>query len=80
MLSGFMIAVIRLYRLVVSPFLGPCCRFHPTCSLYAIDAIRQHGPLRGGWLGLIRICKCHPYHPGGLDPVPGSTAAQEYIA
>jgi len=61
---------IRLYQLVLSPWLGPCCRFHPSCSRYAYDAIDRYGVLRGGWLGCKRIVKCHPFHPGGVDPVP----------
>jgi putative membrane protein insertion efficiency factor len=60
---------IRLYRYVISPLLGPTCRFAPSCSQYAIDAIEQYGLFRGFWLGLLRILRCHPYHPGGYDPV-----------
>lgn len=65
--------LIRLYQLVISPHLGPRCRFHPSCSHYAHEAIEQHGALRGGWLALRRIGRCHPWNPGGLDPVPPST-------
>lgn len=61
---------IRLYRLLLSPLLGPHCRFHPSCSCYAEVAIRRHGVLRGGWLALRRLANCHPWHPGGTDPVP----------
>jgi len=57
--------------------LGPRCRFSPTCSQYAIEAIKIHGMLRGGWLASKRIIKCHPGHPGGFDPVPGSDAERE---
>ncbi|MFC6668893.1 membrane protein insertion efficiency factor YidD [Marinobacterium aestuariivivens] len=64
------IVLIRVYQLVISPLLGPRCRFYPSCSQYGIEAIQTHGPLRGGWLTLKRILKCHPGHPGGLDPVP----------
>ena len=64
------LACIRLYQMLVSPWLGPCCRFHPSCSSYAYAAIARYGVLRGGWLGLKRILKCHPFHPGGVDPVP----------
>lgn len=63
-------AMIRLYQNAISPILPPSCRFRPTCSEYTKRAIRKHGLLRGGWLGLKRILKCHPFHPGGHDPVP----------
>ncbi|MFO1426863.1 MAG: membrane protein insertion efficiency factor YidD [Steroidobacteraceae bacterium] len=63
-------ALIRLYQLVVSPWLGPRCRFHPSCSHYALEALEVHGLLRGGWLAARRLGRCHPWHPGGLDPVP----------
>jgi hypothetical protein len=62
--------LIHAYRLVVSPFLGPACRFSPTCSQYALEAIDRHGSLRGIALGARRIGRCHPFHPGGIDPVP----------
>ena len=66
-----LIGGIRLYQMLVSPFLPPnTCRFFPTCSTYAVDAIRKHGSMKGGWLALKRIARCHPYHPGGYDPVP----------
>ncbi|MFQ5702858.1 MAG: membrane protein insertion efficiency factor YidD [Gemmatimonadales bacterium] len=63
------IALIRVYRLLSSPLASPC-RFYPTCSSYALEAVNRHGVLRGLWLGLRRILKCHPFHPGGIDPVP----------
>jgi putative membrane protein insertion efficiency factor len=69
-LAMVMVFLIELYRLAISPLLGPCCRFSPSCSQYAQEAIRRHGPLRGAWLGLRRILRCHPFHPGGYDPVP----------
>lgn len=69
-LAAVMVFLIELYRLAISPLLGPCCRFSPSCSQYAQEAIRLHGPLRGAWLGLRRILRCHPFHPGGYDPVP----------
>ena len=62
--------MIRGYQLVISPMLGPRCRFHPSCSHYAQEALQVHGLRRGGWLALRRIGRCHPWHPGGLDPVP----------
>jgi len=63
-------ALVRAYQLIVSPYFGPACRFHPSCSAYLIDAVEKHGLLRGGSLGLRRVSRCHPFHPGGLDPVP----------
>lgn len=66
------IAMIRAYQRWISPLLGPHCRFQPTCSTYAIEAINQHGLLFGGWLSVKRIIKCHPLHPGGHDPVPNN--------
>jgi putative membrane protein insertion efficiency factor len=64
------VPVIHLYRALVSPLLGPRCRFVPSCSEYTEEAIIRHGLLRGGWLSVRRILKCHPLHPGGEDPVP----------
>ncbi|WP_458525716.1 membrane protein insertion efficiency factor YidD [Onishia taeanensis] len=65
-----LIALIKVYQYGISPLLGPRCRFWPTCSNYALEAIRQHGAGRGGWLALRRIGKCHPWHEGGIDLVP----------
>jgi putative membrane protein insertion efficiency factor len=65
-----LIALVKVYRIAVSPLIGPCCRFHPSCSAYAIGALRRFGPLRGSWLAVRRIARCHPWHPGGYDPVP----------
>ena len=64
-----LVAVIRLYQLVVSPLFPAHCRFQPTCSQYAVDAIQQRGPLKGLWLGLRRIGRCHPFGRSGYDPV-----------
>ncbi|MEO8018290.1 MAG: membrane protein insertion efficiency factor YidD [Pseudomonadota bacterium] len=62
--------LIRGYQLAISPLLGPRCRFFPSCSQYAIEAIETHGTPRGGWLAMKRISRCHPWHEGGFDPVP----------
>ncbi|WP_416350317.1 membrane protein insertion efficiency factor YidD [Mammaliicoccus lentus] len=64
------IKLIRLYQRYISPLTPPTCRFHPTCSNYAIEAISEYGVLKGTWLAIKRILKCHPFHPGGFDPVP----------
>ncbi len=64
------ILLIRIYRLLFSPWIGQHCRFHPTCSAYAIEAIRRHGAVRGSWLAAKRLGRCHPWHEGGVDPVP----------
>lgn len=69
-LVTLLVAPIRLYKLVLSPFLPRVCRFHPSCSVYAMGALRVHGPLKGGWLAVRRLSRCHPFNPGGLDPVP----------
>ncbi|MCM2971337.1 membrane protein insertion efficiency factor YidD [Larsenimonas suaedae] len=61
---------IRGYQLFISPLTGPSCRFYPTCSSYALEAISQYGPFKGGWMALKRLSKCHPWHEGGIDPVP----------
>jgi uncharacterized protein len=63
--------LVRFYRYFVSPLLGPSCRFHPSCSEFAEEALAQHGALRGSLLTARRLCRCGPWHPGGFDPVPG---------
>jgi len=62
--------LIRAYRYVVSPLLGMHCRFHPSCSAYALEALKRYGTARGAWLALRRLVRCHPWHPGGYDPLP----------
>ena len=66
--------LLRVYQGAISPWLGPRCRFQPTCSNYAIEAVEGHGVLRGGWLAVRRIARCHPLNPGGYDPVPPTPA------
>jgi hypothetical protein len=73
-----LISIIRLYQIVVSPLLGPRCRFHPSCSCYAQTAIARHGVLAGGWLALKRIVRCGPWHPGGVDPVPEKPSCRHH--
>ena len=65
-----LLAAVRAYARWLSPLLGPHCRFAPTCSAYAAQALQVHGAARGGWLTVRRIARCHPFHPGGHDPVP----------
>jgi hypothetical protein len=62
--------LIRVYQLTLSPLLGPTCRFEPSCSRYAMACVEHHGVLRGGWLSVRRMARCHPFHPGGYDPPP----------
>ncbi|HEY9837897.1 MAG TPA: membrane protein insertion efficiency factor YidD [Vampirovibrionales bacterium] len=69
-MKWLMIQLIQGYRLLISPLFPPTCRFQPTCSHYAIEAIDRFGPRRGGWMAFRRLLRCHPLHPGGYDPVP----------
>jgi len=69
-LQWLAVKLLRLYQLVLSPLIGPRCRFHPSCSQYMIEAICLHGLIKGVWLGIKRLLKCHPLHAGGYDPVP----------
>jgi hypothetical protein len=69
-MKTILLILLRAYKLGISPFLGQNCRFYPSCSDYAAEAIREHGAVRGGALAARRLGKCHPWHPGGLDPVP----------
>jgi len=65
-----LLTLIKFYRRAISPLFPPRCRFYPTCSSYALEAIEKHGTLKGSYLAIKRILKCHPFHPGGYDPVP----------
>jgi putative membrane protein insertion efficiency factor len=65
-----LLLILRFYRKAISPYLGNNCRFHPTCSVYAMQAIEKYGGMKGSWLAIKRIGKCHPFHPGGIDEVP----------
>lgn len=69
MLSKLLIFLIHAYRLLFSPLLPPSCRFYPSCSHYSLEAIRRYGPFKGGYLTIRRLLRCHPWHPGGYDPV-----------
>ena len=69
-MKSFFLMIIRLYRRFISPALAPSCRFVPSCSQYAYEAIERYGALRGSWMGAKRLLRCHPLHPGGYDPVP----------
>jgi putative membrane protein insertion efficiency factor len=70
MLKSIMLLVIRLYQKVISPILPAACRFYPSCSEYSRESIMRFGAARGAWLTMLRLLKCHPFHPGGYDPVP----------
>jgi uncharacterized protein len=72
-----LVGLLTVYRRFISPLLGPRCRFYPSCSAYALEAVQLHGALRGSWLAMRRLSRCHPFHAGGLDPVPGSAGSQE---
>ncbi|MFI4967955.1 MAG: membrane protein insertion efficiency factor YidD [Gammaproteobacteria bacterium] len=69
-MQSLLILPIRFYRYFISPLLGVRCRYEPTCSVYAIEAVQEHGSVKGGWLAAKRICRCHPLYAGGYDPVP----------
>ena len=73
-LAWLLLGVVRLYQVTLSPLMGGHCRFQPTCSRYAAEAIQTHGGLKGGWLALRRILRCHPFGGSGYDPVPGREA------
>jgi putative membrane protein insertion efficiency factor len=70
MIRSIFLLILKIYKKVLSPLLGNHCRFYPTCSMYAYEAIEKHGIFKGIFLGCRRLLKCHPWHPGGIDPVP----------
>jgi uncharacterized protein len=72
-IRGALVLLVRVYQRLVSPLLPPACRFYPSCSAYAIQALERHGALRGSLLAIRRLGRCHPFHPGGIDPVPEVT-------
>ncbi len=72
-----LIGLVKAYRLLLSPYVGRSCRFDPTCSQYALDALNEYGALKGGWMAMRRIGRCHPWHPGGYDPVPHKHAHKD---
>ena len=69
-LAAILVGALRFYKKAISPLFPPACRFYPSCSVYAMEAIQRHGPFKGSWLALKRLLKCHPLNPGGVDPVP----------
>jgi putative membrane protein insertion efficiency factor len=73
-MKTLLLILLRVYQLAISPFLGRNCRFYPSCSEYAVEAVREHGALKGSALTARRLCKCHPFHTGGVDPVPPTSA------
>ena len=70
MMKRVLLALVRFYRVAISPSRPPCCRYTPTCSQYALEAIEKYGALKGGWMAFRRILRCNPFHKGGYDPVP----------
>ena len=74
-MSRLLTLLLRFYQVAISPMLGPRCRFYPSCSNYAIEALRVHGAARGSWLAVSRVCRCHPWNAGGVDPVPAKPSS-----
>ncbi len=77
MIKGLFLLPILIYKNLISPYLAPRCRFYPSCSEYAAEALRRHGAARGLYLGARRLLRCHPFHPGGFDPVPVLGSAEK---
>jgi putative membrane protein insertion efficiency factor len=75
-MQRILVSLLRLYRYWLSPWLGSNCRFHPSCSQYALEAVQTHGAAHGAWLAARRVCRCHPWNAGGYDPVPNPTTTQ----
>lgn len=69
-MNQVLVVIVKVYQYLLSPFLGNHCRYHPSCSSYAIEALQTHGSMRGLWMALKRVSRCHPWHEGGYDPVP----------
>ena len=76
--SLLLMLLVRAYQLLVSPLLGPSCRFYPSCSAYGLEALRVHGAVRGSWLTVRRVLRCHPWNPGGVDEVPPARASRSH--
>jgi uncharacterized protein len=74
----FLVMLLTFYRRFVSPLLGANCRFYPSCSAYALESVQLHGALKGTWLAMRRLSRCHPFHTGGIDPVPGSVFERDW--
>lgn len=79
-MKTLVIGFLKLYRLVISPLYGDVCRYYPSCSAYALEAVEVHGAVKGGGLSLRRLSRCHPWNLGGYDPVPGTPAAKQWAA
>jgi len=69
-MKNVIMTLLRFYKRRISPWLGENCRFYPSCSVYMLEAVEKYGAMKGVWLGIKRLAKCHPFHPGGYDPVP----------